>query len=102
GVAYTTLKGLASEVAGGTLVAIIGVLLVGTGVVQRVAKEVDWQKRDMPDGIDAFIVGALQGTAILPGVSRSGTTVSALLLRGHDGESSLRLSFLLSIPASFG
>ncbi|PSP52939.1 UDP-diphosphatase, partial [Halobacteriales archaeon QH_7_68_42] len=40
--------------------------------------------------------------ALLPGVSRSGTTVSVLLLRGHDGEGALRLSFLLSIPASLG
>jgi undecaprenyl-diphosphatase len=35
-------------------------------------------------------------------VSRSGTTVSALLLRGHDGADSLRLSFVLSVPAAFG
>jgi undecaprenyl-diphosphatase len=44
----------------------------------------------------------MQGLALLPGVSRSGTTVSALLLRGHEAEESLRLSFLLSIPASLG
>jgi undecaprenyl-diphosphatase len=35
-------------------------------------------------------------------VSRSGTTVSALLLRGHPAEGALRLSFLLSVPASLG
>ncbi len=35
-------------------------------------------------------------------MSRSGTTASALLLRGHDGPNSFRLSFLLSIPAALG
>ena len=39
---------------------------------------------------------------ILPGISRSGTTVSALLLWGYEAPASLRLSFLLSIPASLG
>jgi len=52
--------------------------------------------------LDAVLVGVLQGLAVLPGVSRSGTTVSALLLRGHEGEASLRLSFVLSIPAALG
>jgi undecaprenyl-diphosphatase len=47
-------------------------------------------------------VGLLQGLAVLPGVSRSGTTVSALLLRGYDGPDAIRLSFVLSIPAAVG
>ncbi|MFO7925617.1 undecaprenyl-diphosphate phosphatase, partial [Natronomonas sp.] len=46
--------------------------------------------------------GGLQGLTILPGISRSGTTVSVMLLRGYEGPASLRLSFLLSIPASLG
>ena len=52
--------------------------------------------------LDALLVGAAQGFAILPGVSRSGTTTSVLLFRGHDGPDSFRLSFLLSIPAAVG
>jgi len=103
GVAYLALEALVSELAGGAFVALIGALLIVTGVVQKVAESrggID--RRTDPDLFDALVVGVLQGLAILPGVSRSGTTVSALLLRGHDGVDSLRLSFLLAIPASLG
>jgi undecaprenyl-diphosphatase len=116
GVAYVGLTDLASDLAGGAFVALIGALLIVTGVVQRVAEDrggAEGQgtpdaggERDgstsRPDLLDALLVGVLQGLAILPGVSRSGTTVSALLLRGHGGVASLRLSFLLSIPAALG
>ncbi|WP_226022836.1 undecaprenyl-diphosphate phosphatase [Halomicrobium salinisoli] len=84
----------------GTFLAVIGGLLVLTGLLQRFAAAVSLEQRATPDWVDALLVGALQGLAVLPGVSRSGTTVSALLLRGHEGESTLRLSFLLSIPAA--
>ncbi|WP_299265416.1 undecaprenyl-diphosphate phosphatase [Halorientalis sp.] len=101
--AYTALEALVSELAGGAFVALIGGLLVVTGVVQRVAESRGGlDRRTEPDLVDALAVGVLQGLAILPGISRSGTTVSALLLRGHDGVESLRLSFLLAIPASLG
>ncbi|MFB6143129.1 MAG: undecaprenyl-diphosphate phosphatase [Halorientalis sp.] len=100
--AYATLLAVATALAGGAFVALIGGLLVATGVVQRVAETRAVPRRDSPTPLDALLVGALQGLAILPGVSRSGTTVSALLLRGHEGEAALRLSFLLSVPAALG
>ncbi|WP_101296768.1 undecaprenyl-diphosphate phosphatase [Halegenticoccus soli] len=100
--AYLILGHLISELTGGAFVAVIGLLLVGTGLLQRFAGSLQLGNRSRPDFIDAVIVGALQGLAILPGVSRSGTTASALLLRGHDGPASFRLSFLLSIPAAIG
>ncbi|WP_135824580.1 undecaprenyl-diphosphate phosphatase [Halorussus ruber] len=100
--AYETLDHVVSALTGGAFVALVGVLLVLTGVLQRVADDFEFGGRESPDLIDAVLVGALQGLAILPGVSRSGTTASALLFRGHDGPSSFRLSFLLSIPAALG
>lgn len=100
--AYLTLMAVVSELSAGVLVAGIGALLVITGLVQRFAEGVSLPGRTAPDAVDVVLVGILQGLAILPGVSRSGTTVSALLLRGHDGESALRLSFLLSVPAQVG
>ena len=99
---YAALSEVASELAGGAFVAAVGVLLVGTGLVQRAADRWGLGERATPDAFDAVLVGLCQGLALLPGVSRSGTTVSALLLRGHEGERALQLSFLLSIPASLG
>jgi len=49
--------------------------------------------------VDALVVGLVQCVALVPGVSRSGATISAGLLRGLDRVSATRLSFLLSIPA---
>ena len=100
--AYLLLDALVSELTGGAFVALVGGLLVLTGLLQRFAAWVSLDARATPNWLDALVVGGLQGLAILPGVSRSGTTVSALLLRGHEGEASLRLSFLLSIPAALG
>lgn len=100
--AYRLAATAVSELAGGAFVAVVGGLLVLTGVLQRSADAVDVRTRAAPSAGDALLVGVLQGLAILPGVSRSGTTTSALLLRGHGGESAFRLSFLLSIPAAVG
>jgi undecaprenyl-diphosphatase len=98
---YRALTGVVSALSGGAFVALIGCLLVGTGLLQRLGD--DWvTERSHPALTDAVLVGSLQGLAILPGVSRSGVTAGALLIRGHDGSEAFRLSFLLSIPASFG
>lgn len=51
---------------------------------------------------DALVVGTVQGFAIVPGISRSGSTIAALLLKGVDGETAARFSFLLALPAVFG
>ena len=48
---------------------------------------------------DVLFVGVLQCLALIPGVSRSGATISAGLLRGLDRVAATRLSFFLSIPA---
>jgi len=100
--AYATLDAVVSSVTGGTLVVLVGVLLVATGLFQRLSDSVEGEPQAQPRGPDAVLVGALQGLAILPGVSRSGVTAGALLLRGYDGPTSFRLSFLLSIPAAVG
>jgi undecaprenyl-diphosphatase len=48
---------------------------------------------------DALVVGVVQCVALVPGVSRSGATISAGLVRGLDRVTATRLSFFLSIPA---
>jgi undecaprenyl-diphosphatase len=50
----------------------------------------------------ALVIGLAQGIAIIPGVSRSGTTISTALLLGVEKERAARFSFLLSVPAIIG
>ena len=51
---------------------------------------------------DAIIIGITQGLAILPGISRSGSTIAVGMLLGIDPGTAARFSFLLSIPAISG
>lgn len=50
----------------------------------------------------AFLVGLAQGVAVLPGISRSGTTIAAAMALGLSGPQAFRFSFLLSLPAILG
>jgi len=50
----------------------------------------------------ALLVGVFQGLAIMPGISRSGSTIFASLIQGFDRDEAARFSFLLSIPAIIG
>lgn len=52
--------------------------------------------------LDAVIVGLAQTVAVIPGISRSGSTLIAALFSGLDRETSVRFSFLLSIPVILG
>ena len=51
---------------------------------------------------DALLVGCAQAVGTLPGISRSGITISAGLLRGFDRSFAVRFSFLMSLPAVLG
>jgi undecaprenyl-diphosphatase len=51
---------------------------------------------------DALLIGLAQAFAVLPGISRSGTTISTGLWRGLDGREAATFSFLLSIPVILG
>jgi undecaprenyl-diphosphatase len=52
--------------------------------------------------VDAVVVGLYQALAIAPGLSRSGSTISAGIFLGFDRETAARFAFLLSIPAILG
>lgn len=99
---YWLLLDAASELSGGLFIAVIGGLLIVTGLVQRAAGDVTAVGSAPMAPLDAVLVGVGQGLAVLPGISRSGTTVSVLLLRGYRAETAFDLSFLLAIPASLG
>ncbi|PXV95761.1 undecaprenyl-diphosphatase [Lachnotalea glycerini] len=51
---------------------------------------------------NAFIIGICQGIATLPGISRSGTTITACLVSGFDRKFAVKYSFIMSIPAILG
>jgi len=55
-----------------------------------------------PSFIKAFLIGISQGVAIVPGISRSGATISSGILLGIESKEAVRFSFLLSIPAILG
>jgi undecaprenyl-diphosphatase len=83
---------------------IVGLMLIVTGLVlwlTRWARKKGKTLREMK-WIDALLIGIAQGIAIIPGISRSGATISTGLFCGLDRELSGKFSFLLSIPAIFG
>lgn len=51
---------------------------------------------------DMAALGLAQGFSILPGVSRSGTTLTMLLMRGFKQDEALTISFIISVPAVLG
>lgn len=57
---------------------------------------------DCPSFVQAFLIGVAQSVALLPGVSRSGTTVVSALLLKVKPEASVRFSLFMAIPAIFG
>ena len=80
---------------------LIGFMLIVTGLVLRLPKGGYREFKSMSITEMAFL-GFFQGFAILPGISRSGTTISFLLLRKINKEDSLKISFLISVPAVLG
>lgn len=82
----------------------VGVALIVTGIVlfagQRVARGLRrLEEANIPD---ALVVGVAQALALIPGISRSGMTISAGNARGLDPTEAARFSFLLGIPAIAG
>jgi undecaprenyl-diphosphatase len=86
---------------GGRNLYVIGCALIALGFVLLYAEHVSKRNRDLTQitSRDAALIGAAQALALVPGVSRSGSTISAGLFRGFDRESAARYSFLLSVPA---
>lgn len=82
----------------------VGTFLIITGILIMLADKFGKIKKDIRkfNIIDSLLIGLAQGCAIAPGLSRSGTTISASLLLGLEPELAARFTFLLSIPAILG
>ncbi len=91
-----------SDRIGALAMAAVGGLMLVTGATLLRRPERGTRIRDNVTWHDGILTGVAQGLAALPGLSRSGLTVSALLGRGVDRREALTLSFLLSVPVSLG
>ncbi len=100
---YFFLREFITQLIGEVVSAIIGLLLLVTGIILYMQRQ-EKGSRLLSDisTIEALLLGLLQGIAVLPGISRSGITLTWLLMRGVEREEALRLSFLLGVPAAFG
>jgi undecaprenyl-diphosphatase len=80
---------------------LISIALIVFGLVLLAAEEVGRKNRSIEEinRRDGLVIGLFQALALVPGVSRSGATISAGLFRGFDRTSAARYSFLLSVPA---
>ena len=78
----------------GIMLFIIGFLLYLADMAKTTDKGVSYRS--------AFVIGMAQAVAILPGISRSGATISAAVLLGVDKSKSARFSFLMVVPLIFG
>lgn len=83
---------------------VVAVALIAWSAVMWLAESRATQRKHERDVglVDVLVIGLVQCLALVPGVSRSGATISAGLLRGVDRVTATRLSFFLAIPAVTG
>ncbi len=82
----------------------IGVVLLLTGAILFFSDRMARGRKTARSAtlVDALLVGCAQALATIPGLSRSGATIAAGMVRGYRREFAVRYSFLLSIPAVLG
>ncbi|KAA0275567.1 MAG: undecaprenyl-diphosphate phosphatase [Acidobacteria bacterium] len=80
---------------------LVGAMLIGFSFVMLAAERYGSRERPIEeiDGRDGAFIGLWQAFALIPGVSRSGATISAGLFRNFNRTAAARYSFLLSVPA---
>ena len=93
-----------AENANRSAIAIIAVALIAMGLLLAVAERAARHVRALEQVTfrDALIVGVAQAFALIPGVSRSGSTITTGLFLGLRRETAARFSFLLSVPITAG
>lgn len=80
---------------------LVGAMLVITGLLLFLADKAKQTDKSVSYA-NAFLIGIAQAIAILPGISRSGATISTSVLLGIDRERAARFSFLMVVPLIFG
>lgn len=100
--AILPVKDLVEEAMGNA--AFVSVALIATGFILFFSDRMARGRKDARNAtmVDALLVGCAQALGTLPGISRSGSTISAGMLRGFDRTFAVRFSFLMSLPAVLG
>ena len=80
---------------------LVGLMLLVTGALLLMADRAKTTEKPVSI-VNAIIIGISQAIAILPGISRSGATISTSVLLGIDREKAARFSFLMVVPLIFG
>ena len=91
---YIILRNVSTGVDSGIFTLIIGLMLIITGVVMKHAKHKGHKDIEEINNKDIFLTGIAQGFAIIPGISRSGITITTLLIRNVKQETALTISFV--------
>ncbi|SRR5690554_2327991 len=83
-------------------VLIVGVMLIVTALLLTLTHYIKPRQKDKISNRDAFIIGLSQAVAVIPGLSRSGTTIATGLLLGNNKANLAQFSFLMVIPPILG
>jgi undecaprenyl-diphosphatase len=95
-------KGPIEQVFGNPLAT--GILLFGTAALLTIAELVGKRNRQVESTswLDALIIGLFQAISLLPGISRSGSTITGGMIRDLERPSAARFSFLMAVPVMIG
>lgn len=80
---------------------LVGSMLLLTGIILFCAERAPKSSEEVSNR-NALFIGIIQAIAILPGISRSGSTIAGALILGIDREKAARFSFLMVLPLIFG
>lgn len=98
---YVLLKSFLANV-GSKVNVLIGGALIVTGVLLYFSKKYGARYAEDSNLSDMMLTGAVQGVAVMPGISRSGATIAALLFRKFEQKEAMSISYLMAVPAILG
>ena len=101
GVVGVFFKATVEEIFGSGLL-IVGIMLLVTAALLTFSYYAKPRQREKIGLLDAFVIGLAQAAAVMPGLSRSGSTIATGLLLGNKKEKLAQFSFLMVIPPILG